>query len=82
MARLLPNPAGDLWRRVDKMLADVDEVLPRVDGTLRDATDVLTSVRDLLGDLREKLELLDQVPALATQLQDVHRIVTALAADR
>lgn len=96
MARLIPNPAGDLWRRVHTMLTDVDGVLGRVDGTLasvgttlasvdvtlRDATEVLTAVRGLLGDLHDKLELLDQVPVLATQLQDVHRIVSSLAADR
>jgi hypothetical protein len=85
VARLIPNPAGDLWRRVDKMLADVDGVLGRVDGTLvsvdvtlRDATDVLGEVRTLLADLHDKLELLDQVPAMATRLDDVHRIVSRL----
>ena len=113
VARLIPNPAGDLWRRVDTMLSDVDGMLGRVDGTLssvdgtlrsvdgtltsvagtldtvagtlsnvdgtlRDATDVLTGVRGLLAELQAKLELLDQVPALAVQLDEVHRIVRDL----
>ncbi len=43
---------------------------------------MFTSVKGLLEDLEEKLVLLDQVPALAAQLQDVHRIVSGMAEER
>jgi len=92
MARLLPLPT-DVFRKVDDMLETVEATLERVDGTLvsvdttlgtgeatlADATAVLTQVKGLLAELQDELELLHQVPALAAQLDLVHRTVTALA---
>jgi hypothetical protein len=38
MARLIPNPVGDLVKRVDHTLENVDPVLGRVDVTLAAVT--------------------------------------------
>jgi hypothetical protein len=89
MPRLIPNPAGDLMRRVDKTLENVDTVLARVDGTLadvnaklgnvdstlRDATTVLIEVQSLLTEFRDEIELLREVPAIKQQLDDIYRVV-------
>lgn len=86
MSRLLPLPT-DVFRKVDAMLVDVGEVLGRVDGTLGSVDTTLASVdttldqvRDLLAELHDQLALLEQVPTLALQLDEVHRAVLALAA--
>ena len=60
----------------------VDDTLGSVDTTLKDATAVLTDVRGLLVELRDEMELLRQVPAIAAQVDDIHRIVTELSAKR
>ncbi|MDP1820795.1 MAG: hypothetical protein Q8K58_13020 [Acidimicrobiales bacterium] len=103
MAGLIPKPAGDLWGRVDKVLADGDVVLTRfdrtlteesgtftevgdalttVDGTVREATDVPGAVKESLQDLEITPELLDQMPEVATKLDEVHRIVRSLGQPR
>lgn len=81
---LLPNP-NDLFKRVDQTLENVDAVLTRVDGTLvdvsatlTDATSVLGDVRTLLTELKDQIGLLEQVPAIATKLDEVHAIVRRL----
>jgi ABC-type transporter Mla subunit MlaD len=53
-------------------LGDAGDALARVDGTLGDATAVLTEVKTLLSDLRDKLDLLDQVPGMAEKLDEIH----------
>ena len=58
-------------------LGDAGQALARVDVTLADATSVLTEVKGLLSDLRDKLELLDQVPAMVEKLERIHAAVSA-----
>jgi len=94
VARLIPNPLADTLGRADITLRQVDHVLERVDstlstvsttltsveGTLEEASAVLVEVRDLLIGLRARLELLDQVPLLATQMAEVHAAVCGTTA--
>lgn len=68
MSRLIPTP-NDVFRKIDHVVDDVNEVLARVDitlasvdTTLGDATAVLRDVRDLLGGLSAELAVLEQVP--------------------
>lgn len=89
MARLIPNLPMDVFKRVDgvvdnvnQVLVEVDETLTTVSGTLSDATAVLSDVRILLMDLRDEMELLQQVPALVSKLDEIHDIVKKLAAKK
>ena len=66
---LIPNPVGDVLRRVDGTLLTVDDVLVRVEGTLNE-------VRSLLTELQGELQLLHQVPDMAAKLDEIHRILT------
>jgi len=66
---LIPNPVGDLLKRVDGTLGTVDDVLVRVDTTLGE-------VRSLLAELQNELHLLRQVPEMAAKLDEIHRILT------
>ena len=59
---LIPNPVGDVLKRVDGTIATVDGQLGRVDGTLSDVGATLDEVRALLAELQEELHLLKQVP--------------------
>ncbi|HYI35216.1 MAG TPA: DUF948 domain-containing protein [Thermoleophilaceae bacterium] len=85
MSPLLPkNPVGDVLKRVDHTLdsadaslARVDETLHGVEGTLAEATTVLAGVQDLLATLEDKLELLDQVPAVLAHLEEIKAAVAA-----
>ena len=103
MVRL--NPAGDLMRRVDTRLENVDGLLGRVDTTLavgesihevlltagakrvlisapakgHDATIVLGVLQSLLTALREQMELLQHVPAMAAELHEVAAMVKTIA---
>ena len=69
MSPLIPNPVGDVLKRVDGTLGTVDDVLLRVDTTLGE-------VRTLLAELRDELELLHQVPEMAAKLDEIHRLVS------
>lgn len=82
---LLPNP-NELFKQVDRTVDNVEGVLARVDGTLADvsvtladATSVLGDVRILLMELKEQMGLLEQVPAMAAKLDEVHAIVSRQA---
>jgi hypothetical protein len=66
---LIPNPVGDLLKRVDGTLLTVDDVLVRVEGTL-------SEVSSLLAELQDEMKLLHQVPEMAAKLDEVHRILT------
>jgi len=89
VSRLIPNIPMDVFKRVDgvvdnanHVIGRVDETLTTVSGTLSEATEVLTEVRQLLIDLRDEMELLQQVPALVTKLDEIHVIVKKLAAKK
>lgn len=73
---LIPNPVGDVLKRVDGTLGNVDVVLPQVEKTLGEATTVLREVRSLLSELHEELQLLRQVPEMAAKLEEIHGIVS------
>jgi len=93
MSRLLPMP-GDVFRKIDGVVAEVDVVLERVDDTLvavdtklgsvdhtlAEVTEVLTGVKALLEDLRDRLSVLDAVPGLIDTVGEIHRMVTDLSA--
>lgn len=75
---------ADVFRKIDGVVENVDGLLARVDvtlvsvdDTLCDATAVLSDVRDLLVELRGELGVLAQVPAMATQLAELHQMMTA-----
>ena len=97
VARLLPNPIGDITDKVDRTLADVDVVLGRVDGTLAEVSGTLTTVdgtlvevsgtltgvsgvlgdvQSLLTDLHDQLTLLEQVPAIAAKVDEIHSAIS------
>jgi ABC-type transporter Mla subunit MlaD len=76
VARLLPNPIGDITDKVDRTLADVDVVLGRVDTTLADVSGTLTDVQGLLTDLRDQLSVLEQVPAMSAKLDEIHAAIS------
>ncbi|MTD45987.1 hypothetical protein GKE82_17255 [Conexibacter sp. W3-3-2] len=91
---LIPNPAGDLLKRVDITLANVDPVLSRVDDTLGHVDQTLDTVRDTLGevsgtlkdatttlgDVRELLVRLEGELALLHQVPDLVAKVDAIHA--
>ena len=93
MSRLIPNPT-EVFRKVDGVVADVEDVLGRVDatlasvddtltsvdGTLTAATAVLADVRDALGELHQELHNLQRIPAVEDELAELHRLVEAIAA--
>jgi hypothetical protein len=78
----LPNPAGDLMRRVDTTLENVDDVLGRVDTSLAEVTSVLTDVRGLLGELTAEMALVHQLPEIAAQIQTIADVVQRLDGGR
>jgi ABC-type transporter Mla subunit MlaD len=61
----------DVFKRVDDVLDDVRGVLGRVDTTLSD-------VEGLLTELRDELELLHRLPALATKVDEMHAMLEEL----
>ena len=69
---LLPNPVGDVLKRVDGTLVTVDDVLVQVDATLAE-------VRALLAELQADLHLLRQVPEMAAKLDEIHRLLVERA---
>ena len=80
---------SDVFRKIDGVVEDVDLLLGRVDvtlgsvdTTLADATAVLGDVRDLLVALRVELGILDQVPAMAAQLDEIHRLLVGAEAPK
>lgn len=89
MSRLIPNPVADINRKIDgsiekvdatldtagKTLGKVGGALEDVDATLGAANTTLAEVRDLLEELRVHLELLQQIPAMAEQLDAIHAAV-------
>jgi hypothetical protein len=89
---LIPNP-NDVFKKVDNTVENAEVILGRtdltlsnvaatlvtVDGSLEDVGGTLAEVRALLGELRGHLQLLEAVPALAAQLEEVHAIVSRLA---
>lgn len=86
MARLIPGIPTDIFARIDDLLAHVHPLLGRVDSTLVDvettlveATAVLTDVRTLLVDLEAKLGLLDDVPVMRAQLDEMHAMLSTLS---
>ena len=76
---LIPNPVGDVLKRVDGTLGTVDDIMRRVDGQLGDVNTTLAEVRSLLADLEEEMQLLRQVPDMAAKLDEIHRMVAAAA---
>lgn len=90
---LLPNPAGDLLKRVDRTLEAVAPVLGRVDGTLvtvdgtltsvdellADATAVLKDVRGVLGELADQLRIVERLPDMERRLVAISEAVGAEA---
>ncbi len=79
---LIPANPAQVLNRADKVLNTVDGTLERVDGTLSDVSVTLTTgeksrgeVRDLLTSLQSQLALLEDLPRLAAQLDEVHRAV-------
>ena len=66
---LIPNPVGDVLKRVDGTLGTVDDLMRRVDGQLEE-------VRALLAELEDEMQLLRQVPEMAAKLDEIHRILT------
>jgi len=76
----LPNPAGDLMRRVDTTLENVDEVLGRVDTSLAEVTAVLADVRGLLSELTAEMALVHQLPEIAAQIHGIADAVARLEA--
>ena len=86
--RLLPIPT-DIFKRIDETMANVDAVLGRVDPTLAEvattlgeAGAVLSDVKALLGELDDKLELLDEVPAMKVKIEEIHRAVVGTTAKK
>jgi hypothetical protein len=84
VAKLIPGLPTDIFKKVDKTMADVDVVLGRVDTTLADvsttladATAVLSDVRGLLAELHDELELLREVPAMKVKIEEIHAAVVA-----
>ena len=69
---LLPNPVGDVLKRVDGTLGTVDDVLVQVDATLAE-------VRSLLAELQAELHLLRQAPEMAAKLDEIHRLLAKRA---
>jgi hypothetical protein len=59
MAPLIPNPAGNLLRRVDHTLERVDGVVTQVDTTLTEVGGTLTSVDGKLGTVDATLANVD-----------------------
>ena len=72
---LIPNPVGDLLKRVEGTLGNVDAVMPQVEQTVGEATAVLVEVRSLLAELQEDLQLIRQVPEMAARLDEIHAAV-------
>jgi len=64
---------------VSGTLSEANASLERVGGTLAEATTVLAGVQELLGNLEDKLELLDQVPAVLTHLEEIKAAVAVRA---
>ncbi len=62
--------------KVGGTLDEVSETLEGVDGTLAEATEVLSGVRSLLDELSEQMQLLSQVPEIASKVDEIHRIVS------
>jgi len=76
--RSLLGRVDDTLATVSSTLTDVEGTLEQATSTLNEATAVLTDVKVLLTDLESKLELLDDVPAMRAQLDEVHAILTTL----
>src|SRR5207302_7750710 len=87
VARFLPNPAGDLLRRVDRSLTNAEDVMERVDSQLTEVNSRLGDVGGTLATAGTTLEdataVLSEVRSLLAELQselELLRQVPELAA--
>jgi len=79
--RPLLGRVDDTLATVSTTLTDVEGTLEQATATLNEATAVLTDVKVLLGDLETKLQVLNDVPAMRAQLDQVHSMLTTLVHD-
>lgn len=77
--RPLLGRVDDTLATVSTTLTDVEGTLEQATSTLNEATAVLSDVRKLLVELDTKLDVLDVVPSMKVQLDEVHAMVTTLA---
>ena len=73
VARFLPNPAGDLLRRVDRSLTNAEDTMERVDGQLTEVNSKLGDVGGTLATagttLGDATAVLREVRSLLAELQ-------------
>lgn len=79
MARLIPNPVGEINHKIDGIVAKVEVTLGQADNALGNVGATLREVEALLIDLRERMELLDSIPEIARQIEEIHKATVKAA---